>query len=133
MSVQVIIANADPHSRLFSSVVAEGYPSDDSLFPECSVMVVHKQEARRGIARHINVRPAVFIKVGSHNGHAVALVGLRDSRLLADVGKRPVAIISIKRMAACGQSAGPALDGNPLPIAVGVRSRNRRMLKGEAN
>ena len=62
MSVEVIVANRNPHPRLFFSVVAEGYASQHSLFAERSIMVVHEEQTRSGIASNINVWPAVSSK-----------------------------------------------------------------------
>src|SRR5580693_10079211 len=127
MPVEVIVANANPHPRLFFSVIAERYPSHHSLFAKRSVMVVHEEQTGGGIASNVDVGPAIFVQIRRHDGHAIALCSRSDAGLLADVGKRPVAVVSVERMVPRGKPPRSALDGNPFPIAIGVRSRNRRM------
>ena len=96
MSVEVIVANRNPHPRLFFSVVAEGYASQHSLFAERSIMVVHEEQTRSGIASNINVWPAVFVQIRRHHSHAITLCSPRDACQLADVAKRSVTVVSVE-------------------------------------
>src|SRR5205814_5920547 len=52
-----------------------------------------------------------------------ALAKLRNSRLLAYIGKGPVAVVAIQRMITGRQAARAALDRHALPIAVAVGAR----------
>src|SRR5208337_1276204 len=129
MPVEIVIANPHPHARLFFSIVTESYPPQYSFFAECSVMVVHEKQAGSGIAGDVNIRPSVFIQIRCHHGHAIAWRSLRDTCLLADVGKRPVAVVSVEQMASHGKPARATLHGNAFEIAIRASSRNRRMFK----
>src|SRR6266851_4353538 len=96
MSVEVVIANPDPHARLLFAIIAECNAAQNSLFAKRSVVVVHEQQTRSGIASNINVWPAVFVQISSHHSHAVALFGLRDACLQADIGKRTVPSVFVE-------------------------------------
>ena len=72
--VEVVVADPHPHPRLLRAVLAERDAPQDALLAERSVMVVDEQQAGRGIAGDVDVRPPVFVQIGGDDGHAVALV-----------------------------------------------------------
>src|SRR5450755_1118105 len=96
-------------------------------------MIVHEEQAGRGIARHKNVRPSVFVEVGSHYRHPVTLGCACDTRNIGYVCECAIAVISIKRVPAGWQSAGSAIHWDSLPVAGRTLSRSRGMFKREAN
>ena len=62
MPVEIVIADPDAHAGLFFAIITERYAAQNPFFPESTVMVVHEQQAGRGIAGDVNVRPAVFVE-----------------------------------------------------------------------
>src|SRR5215471_644789 len=73
MAVEVVVADANAHPRLFHSVFAQSDSTHDSFFAEGAVMVIHKKQTGSGVAGHENIGPAVLVEVGDDNGHSVAL------------------------------------------------------------
>src|SRR4051794_14898096 len=122
MAIEIVVADADAHAGLLLAVFAEGDAAHHSFFAEGAIVIVHEEEARRGIAGDVNVGPAVLVKVGGDNGHAVAAALGSDSGGGADIGEGAVSIVAIKGMDAAREPARAALDGNSLPGAIHVRT-----------
>src|SRR4029077_20387458 len=133
MPVKVIVSDAQTHAGLFGAVVAQGQSPHDALFAEGAVVIIHEKQAGGGIAGNVDIRPTVFVEIGGHNGHAITFRRGRDPGLLADVGKRSIAIVAIKRMPAHRQPARTTLHRNSLPVAVNVFSGYGSVLKREAD
>src|ERR1700757_594418 len=105
MSVEVVISDADTHAGLFHSVIAQGNAAHHPFLAECPVVIVHEHQAGCRIARHEDVRPAVFVEVGGDYSHPIAFCLTRDSSLFCDVGERAIPVIAIKGMATRGKTA----------------------------
>src|ERR1022692_3672183 len=120
MAVQVVVADADSHARLFLPLIAQGNATLYALLFESSVVLIDEQEAGSRIASNIYVGPAVLVEVRCHNGHSIARPGLPNARLNADVGKGSISIIPVKGVAAKPKAPWTAGDGKTLPIAVNV-------------
>src|SRR5207253_6285960 len=97
----------------------------------CSSDLVHEKKARGGVASDVNIRPAIFIKIGCCHRQTVTRSHLRDARGFTYIRERPVAVVSIKPVPAGGQPARPARDRNPQPEAAAVLSEDRGLLKGK--
>src|SRR5205823_4142382 len=63
VSVQVIIADANPHARLLHAIVAQGRTAQHAFFAKSSVTIVHEQKTWSGVASDIDVLPSVFVKI----------------------------------------------------------------------
>ena len=63
MSVQGVVADAYAHSCIFVAVLVERQAAHQTFFPERAVMIIHEQQAGRGIAGDKDIRPAVFVKI----------------------------------------------------------------------
>src|SRR5438034_4419816 len=124
--IQIIIAHCDAHARLRQAVVVQGHAPQKALFAKRSIVVVHEKKARSGIASDVNVRPAIFIKIGCYHRQTVTRSHLRDARGFTYIRERPVAVVSIKPVTAGGQPARPARDRNPQPEAAAVLSGEDR-------
>jgi hypothetical protein len=133
MPVEIIIANADSHASLFLAIITERDAAQHALFAKRAIMVIHKQQAGRGIASDVDIRPAILIEVRGNNGHAIALSELRDACFLADIGKRAVTIVSVQGVSASWKATRPAFNRNPPEIAIRTSTWDWRMLKREAH
>ena len=91
--------------------------------------VVAEQPARRGIARDVDVGPAVVVEVGRHGGHRVRPGRRRDAGLPAHVGERAVTVVVKQFDESGGQAARTAVHRHALPAAVGVLARLGQLFK----
>ena len=80
-------------------------------------MIVHKQQAGRGIACDEDVGPSVFVKVGGDHRHSVALGCSGNASLFRHVGERAIAVVAIKGMPPGRKPARAAIHRNAFPIA----------------
>ncbi len=72
-AVEIIVANGDAHSGLFLTVFAVRNAADCAFLAECTVVIVHEQEAWGGVASKIDVRPSVVVEVASDGSEPVAI------------------------------------------------------------
>src|SRR5271154_3443376 len=133
MAIEIVIADSNAHPGLLFSIVTEGYAAQHTLFAKGTVVVVHEKQAGSRIAGYIDIRPTVLVEVGRDHGHAVRLRGFRNSGFLADVGERPITIVSVQQMPSSWQTSRAAFDWNALPIAIRVLARGWRMFHGETD
>ena len=75
-AVAVEVAHADSHSRQRGSLPVEGAARGNRHLPEGPVLVVAIEEARRGVAGHVDVGPAVVVEIRRRRSHAVGAGGL---------------------------------------------------------
>src|SRR5262245_5796930 len=96
-AIAIVVANPYSHAGQGNSVFVKGAAGGYGDFTECAVMIVAIQQAWGGIARDIDIRPSVVVKVRGGSAHAVRSDGtpvlldehrrgrsarVRDSRLL---------------------------------------------------
>src|SRR6266496_1392932 len=117
MSVKIVVADSDTHAGLLHTIIAHGSATQDPLFLERPIMIVHEEQTRRGIAGHINVRPAIFVEIGGDSRQSVTRSRSCDAGSLTDIRKRPIAIVSIKPVPASRQAARPTRNGEAQPDA----------------
>src|SRR5882724_4462113 len=129
VATEIVITHSNAHARLFLAIVAHGNATQDPLFAKRSVVIVHEEQARSGIASDVDIGPAIFIEIGSYNRHTVTRGSFCDARRLAYVGESSVAIISIEPMSARRQASRPARDRDAQPNAAAVLARDRHALK----
>ena len=131
VAVEVEIADPDPHAGLLHAVFVERDAALEAGLGERAVVIVAEEEAGRGIAGDVDVRPAVVIEIGRDRGHAVAALGFGDARRIADVRERAVAVVVVERDRPGGKSARAAVDRHALPSCsccsrrAWARTRNR--------
>ena len=89
MAVEVVVADAHAHAGLLHAIVAERDTAHHAFFAKRSVMVVHEQQAGRGIAGDEDVGPAVLVEIGRDHCHSITLGCARNPRLLAHVVNVP--------------------------------------------
>ena len=109
IAIEIIIGGGNAHARLRFAVGTEGAAGFDGDVLESSVLLVVVERAGGGIVGDIDIGPAVVVEVGGENAQAVGAVGAQDSRGLADVGKRAVAVIVVENILAAlkaGRAAG---------------------------
>src|SRR6185369_7787832 len=123
VAVEIVIADADSHPGLFLAVFAKGHAAHDAFLAKCPIVIVHEQQARRGIAGDVNVGPTILVEVGGDRGHAITATLRSDARCGADISECAVAVVAVEGMDSARQTAGSAFDGNSLPGAIDVCSR----------
>ena len=117
-AVVVEVAHRDAHAGLQASI---GVKSDARRFAallEGAVAAVAKQQTRRHVARHIEVRPAVVVEIGADGLQGVAATGLQNAGRRRDVAKGSVELLMIEQVRGERQAARAAHHGNLFPDAV---------------
>ena len=115
------------HTGLLTPFVVIGDAGQPTNLLEALSLEVVEVETRRGIARDINIRPAIVVEIPDQRSEAVVILGGRDVHSIRDVGEVPVTIILIERNCFAGQASRTADDGQPLPFALRLLSRMRRL------
>src|ERR1700722_2505767 len=133
MSVQIVVADADPHARLFHAIFAQPYASQDSFFAKGSIAIIHEQETWSGIGRNVDVLPTILIQIGCHDCHAIGSRSLVNARCLAYIRKCSIAVVSIQRMLSRLQPARSAFDRESFPAAIRILAGDAGTFKTEAN
>src|ERR1017187_3552412 len=118
MPVCVVIPNPISHAGLFGSIVAQRDTPRDGLFNEGSVMLVHEEEAGSGVARHVNIGPAILVEVGGDDCHPVARPRLGNSSLNAHVREGAVAVVPVQGMHPERKTPRTTVDRNAFPVAI---------------
>src|SRR5580698_3222492 len=108
-SIQLIVSDADAHTRLLGAVFAEGDAAFESFFEKCSVVPVAEVEAGCGIASHVNIGPAIAIEIRGDSGESVGAHAI-DARLFAHVAEMAVTIVVKQIAAALGKAAWTTVD-----------------------
>ena len=118
-----------PHARLFAPVPVEGHSRFHSHFLECAVVIVVKQQAWRGIARHKNVWPSIIVEIPGQGCEAIKCIRFRHSRLVARVCESAVSIVVEQLAMRSFQSPRAAHDRDSLPDAIITAARHRSIRK----
>src|ERR1700730_14915135 len=123
VSVEIVVANSNPHAGLLQAVFAQSNATLQALFAKCTIMLIAKEPTGRGIAGYINVGPTIVIVVRGDCGHGIRTSGRGDAGHPADIGEGSVAINTEYKYRPRGQAARTAIHGNTFPGAVRVFAR----------
>ena len=85
--------------------------------------MVTPQKISHGIIRHVNIRPAVIIKVDPGHAQAVSAAGIPNSDIGADFAKFSATFVVIHVVWQSRQTLRPARNGNALIATVCARAR----------
>src|ERR1700691_41137 len=96
MSIEVVIPNSDPHSRLHHSIIAESNAALDSFLPKSSAMLAHEQQAGRGVLSDIKIGPTIAIKISRDGGHGISRPSAPYSTIQSNLTKRSIALIVVE-------------------------------------
>src|ERR1017187_10085922 len=96
VSVEIVVSDADAHSRLLHAVVAQCDTTNYAFFSERSVMVIHEKQTGRRITRHEDVGPSVFVKICCDDRHSMTFGSAGNPSFFTDVSEGAVAIIPIE-------------------------------------
>ena len=78
-TVLVVIGDGDAHSALLLAVLVQGDPGQQTRLLEGAVAAVVIEQARRRVARDVEVGVAVAVEVGRDDAEPVAGRGLADA------------------------------------------------------
>src|SRR5208337_1336555 len=98
MAIAIVVADRGTHARHFHALVIESKSALESFLTECAVVIVHQQQAGRGVAGHEYIGPSVLIHIEGHCGKAIGTANSRNPRFLRDIRERAISIIAIQRM-----------------------------------
>ena len=135
-AIAIVIAHTRAHSRESHAVFIEGAARGNGDFPKCAVVIVVVEQAGRGVAGHVDIRPAVVVEIGRGGPHPVGARGppvlayerggrrarLSDARFLRHIFERTIAAIAIQQVAA---SANPCGRREPESDRSGSRANRR--------
>ena len=92
---------------------------------EFSVFLVLIKSAGGGIVGHVNIGPAIIIKIGGQDAQAEGSVGLKNSGGSRNIGESAVAVVVIKNIFATLEPRRAACDHHAF-IEARARFRHRR-------
>src|SRR5580704_3696676 len=98
VSIQIVIRRGNPHPGLRLAVRAQGTPGFDGDVFERSILLVVIESAGSRVIGHVDIGPAVIIKIGSEHAQSISPVRAKDSSGLGNVGKRAVAVVVVKNI-----------------------------------
>ncbi len=124
MAVEIVVADSDAHAGLLHAVFAESDAPQHAFLAKSAITIVHEEQTGSGVTGDVDVLPAVFIKIGGDDRHAVGGWGVVDAGFLSYVSEGPVAVVAIEGMLTGGQAARSAFDGNTFRAAVGIFARS---------
>ena len=81
VAVEIVVADAQAHARLFHAVLAQRHAALERFLAERAVVLVAEEPARGRVAGDVDVGPAVVVVVGGHGGHRVRPRGRRNAGL----------------------------------------------------
>ena len=117
-------------------------PAGAAISAEGAVVIVAIEQARRAVARDVDVRPAVVVEIGRRRAHPVGsrrspvradedhgatVRAAARSPTIRDVGEGPVAAIAIEDVGAACIAERTAWDGNVVVATVGRLAWSRRL------
>src|ERR1039458_4711009 len=114
-----------------SAATAVSHAALQALLAEGAVVVVAKQQAGRGIARHVDVGPSVVIEIRGHSGQPVAAFRRGDAGTFRYVLESTIAVVVIQQMRLRRQAARSTVHRNALPVATGDLPRRLPRLEVE--
>src|SRR5436309_11766424 len=94
---------------MLGAVLIDRQPQAEAHLRKRPIVVIAVGVVRRSVIRHDQIRPPVVIEIGPHHAETVIAVRVIDLRFLRDVGKSPIAIIVVERIARPWQSTRAAL------------------------
>jgi hypothetical protein len=130
VSVGIEVSKGQAHARLFLPVLAQRHAGFQALLGEGAVAIVVEEQAGRGVARHVNIGPAVAIEIGRHRGQAIARLHGGDAGFLAHVGERAVAVVVVEAATLLRQAARPAVDRHAEIAAARIFPAHRHLSAG---
>src|SRR5207249_12159701 len=140
-AIAVVVANSHAHAALGRPVLVEGTARVGAYLLERSILIVVVETAWDGVARYVDVRPAVVVEVRRTHSESVRARGHplvadrsrrrwaardRHTRVLGDVLKRSVAAIAVQDVRPAAHSLRASSDGHTIILAVLVLAGLRR-------
>ena len=108
--VQIVVRRGNAHTRLRFAISAERAASFSGDVFEPSVFLILIERTGRRIVGHVNVRPAIVIKIAGEHAETVGAIGLQDPRFLGDIRECSVAVVVVEDIFAAVQTGRAACD-----------------------
>ena len=133
LTVRVEITYTHAHPRKGDAMLIERDARRHCHFPKSAIVVIAIQQARRRVARHIDIRPPVVVEIGRSGSHSVRAGRLpvatdedhgrwsaraSDAGLFRDVDERPVPAVAVQDVRAACETLWPARHRNLVVAAV---------------
>src|SRR5688572_5175557 len=131
MAVVIVIADPQPHPSLLPAVRIQRDSALETSFRERAVASVPEQKAGRGVARDVDIRPAVAIEVGSSRRERIIRLHRQYAGLLAHIGEGCVSVVMVQADPLLRKAIWSAKDRNPSANARGVLAANRNVVRIE--
>ena len=129
-------------------MLVEGATRRHRNLAEGAVVVVAVEQARRRVARDVDVGPSIVVEVcrrgphpvragrppvAAHEHHRRRAARARDAGCLRDVSKRPVSAIAVQEVRAASEAKWTAGHRNVVVATVRRVARSRRFLRIEVH
>src|SRR5580698_5949855 len=119
VAVEIVVAGGNAHAGHLLAIAAISNTARQAFFSKCAIVVVHEEQARRGVCGYEDVRPAVFVYIEGNGGEPKRGLNGIDAGFFRDVGECAVAVVAIKRMDGRKQATRSAVNSDTL---IGTRS-----------
>src|SRR5260370_11247380 len=129
-AIITLVAKTTPHPRLFAAVFAERHTGRYRNFRKRFACIVVIEQARRGIVRHINVRPPIAIVVAPNHPETVVGIGV-NVHLLREVRESAIAVIMVKAVARSREATWAARDRDAAVLAKRSAAEFRKVVQIE--
>ena len=113
----IIVTQRGTHASLLGAVSVDCHARFESNLAKRAVPVVVVEIIRRRVVGDEDIYPAVSIEITGNNVQPVVTDRVVDAGLFRHVGKRPVAIIMVERVACSRQAPRTTLNWNTFELA----------------
>src|SRR6266446_6806684 len=117
LRVQTESRGVSSHARLLAPIFVERHSSHDREIGESAIAIVMIKNTWCAVAGHVDVRPAIIVKVECGNAEGIASIGLVDVGLGGDIRESPVTAILIQNIFRARQTTWSAHHRHALPHA----------------
>ena len=131
VAIGVVVADGEPHASLLLPILVERDSDLQTSLGERAIAIVAEQEAGRGVAGDVNIRPAVTIEIGGDGGERIIRRGCQNAGWLAHIDECSVSVVVVQTASLLRKSPGPTEDRNTRPIAGGILAANRDLVRIE--
>src|SRR5258708_28763741 len=133
VAIRIEVADTEPHSSLLPAVLIQRDTALQTALGERAIVIVAEQQAGRGVAGDVNIRPAVTVKIGGSRRERVIRRGCQNAGWLAHIRECSVSVVVVQTASFLRKPPWPTEDRNTCPIAGGILAADRDLVRVENN
>src|SRR5215510_8756950 len=109
--ILIVVSGCNSHSGLLLSVIVEAGSRHYAHVRECTVAFVVVEDARRGIACDVNIRPAIVTEIGYYGAEGVAASDFCDAGFFRDIAEGAITVVVVGSVGSRRQASWTAHNG----------------------